>query len=426
MDPPPTTSAATTPPDSREHRNLSGRRLLAGAVAAQATISFVELGVPVLAPFIKTSLELSAAGIGALVAVLNVGRIIGSIPSGHLVDRIGERRVMVAGGVGVAIFAALASTSSLPALLPALLVIGVFAGSSSPAGSKLIFRAFPAHRRGLPIGIRQAAVPLGSLLATLILPAVAEASSWRLALGLGAAVPLAGAFASAAAVREARAPVRTTGSQSALRAVATDRAIVLAGVWAMLFVGGQYAILVYLVIDLTGRVRVALGTAVALLIAANAAGAIGRMGWGWLSDRVFGGQRRPGLLLLTTLGAASASLLAGLSAGLPTWTAAPAAIFGGLSLLGWQGLWVALVSELAPPGSAGTALGFGLTFTNVGIVIWPPLFGAVADAAGGGFGWSWTLLAAVLAVSLIPLLAIPARRTPRSRGLSNMSDITKD
>ena len=410
MDPPPTTSDAATPLDSPEHCSPSGRRLLAGAVAAQATISFVELGVPVLAPFIKTSLELSAAGIGALVAVLNVGRIIGSIPSGHLVDRIGERRVMVAGGVGVALFAALASGSALPELLAALLVVGAFAGSSSPAGSKLIFRAFPAHRRGLPIGIRQAAVPLGSLLATLILPAIAEASSWRLALGLGSVVPLLGALASVAAVREGQTPVRSTASRSALREVAADRSIVLAGVWAMMFVGGQYAILVYLVIDLTGHAGVALGTAVALLVGANAAGAAGRMGWGLLSDRAFRGRRRPGLLLLTALGAASAALLAGVSAGLPTWVAAPAAIFGGLSLLGWQGLWVALVSELAPTGAAGTALGFGLTFTNAGIVIWPPLFGAVADAAGGSFGWSWTLLAGVLALSLIPLLAIPERR----------------
>lgn len=405
------TPSSSTSDDSAAAAVSSPRwayQLLLGAVLAQAAISFVELGVPVLAPFIKQGLGLSAAGVGVVVSLLNVGRILGSVPSGQLVDALGARRVIIFGAVGVATFAALASISAFLPLLAALVVTGAFAGSSTPAGSKLIFATFPARRRGFPMGIRQAAVPLGALLATASLPAIAEAAGWRVALGLSAVVPMLGAAGSAATIRRTPARAAAPERRGSIRAIARDRRLILAGLWAMMFVGGQYAILVYLVLDLTSQVHVALGTAVALLAAATATGVAGRMAWGWLSDRAFHGRRRPGLVLATACGVCAASLMSTLAAGAPVWLALAAAVLGGFSLLGWQGLWMALVSEMAPPGQAGTAIGYGLTFTNTGIVLWPPLFGAVADLTGS-FRWSWALLAAVLIASLLPLLAIEER-----------------
>lgn len=431
LTPSPQAPAGALPEEMRPSR--LAYQLLAGAVFAQVAISFVELGVPILAPFIKQGLGLSAAGVGAVVSLLNIGRILGSIPSGQIVDTLGARRVIVYGGVGVGAFAALASLSALLPMVAALVLTGAFAGSSTPAGSKLVFATFPARRRGLPMGIRQAAVPLGALLATASLPAIAQAAGWRAALGFGAIVPLLGAAAAAATIRgraataaaaATGATIRGAGTAAAaadapagragsIRAIARDRRLILAGLWAMMFVGGQYAVLVYLVLDLTSQAHMALGTAVALLAAATGAGAVGRMAWGWLSDRALHGRRRPGLLAATACGIASAALLAALTAGTPTWLAAVAAVLGGFSLLGWQGMWMALVSEMAPAGQAATAIGFGLTFTNTGIVIWPPLFGAIADAAGG-FRASWAVLALTLAASLVPLLCIREGRRDRS------------
>jgi sugar phosphate permease len=177
----------------------------------------------------------------------------------------------------------------------------------------------------------------------------------------------------------------------------------------MLFVGGQYAVLVYLVIDLTTELAVPLATAVLLLSLATLAGVAGRMAWGWLSDRVFGGRRLPGLVAVTATGAVSAAILAALPAGVPVGFVAVAAALAGFSLIGWQGLWVTMVSELAPPGASGTALGWGLTFTNVGIVVWPPVLGLAADLTGT-FRTSWILLTGMLLVSLIPLLTLRRRR----------------
>lgn len=406
-------SRPSVPGAAGPFRMPSPWQLLAIAVLTQTGISFVELGVPVLAPFVKEGLGLTAAGVGIVVSSVNLGRIIGSIPAGKLVDALGERWVMTLGGLGVSSFAVLAAVSPYLPLLVALVVCGIFAGSSSPAGSKLILAAFPAERRGLPMGIRQAAVPLGALLATACIPALAHALSWRWALGLAALAPLAATLGSSFSTR-GMAPFARTAPKQPLRRIMRDREILLASLWAMLFVGGQYAVLVYLVIDLTTELGFSLTTAVTLLAVATVAGVVGRMAWGWLSDRVSAGRRRPGLVAITVSGAGSAGVFAALPVHASVPVAAAAAALAGFSLIGWQGLWVTLVSELAPEGSSATALGYGLTFTNTGIVVWPPVLGLAADLTGT-FRTSWTLLGLVILASLIPLLAIDERERLTSR-----------
>jgi MFS family permease len=83
----------------------------------------------------------------------------------------------------------------------------------------------------------------------------------------------------------------------------------------------------------------------------------------------------------------------------------------GISLIGWQGIWASLVSELAPQHAIGTAVGYGLTFTNIAIVAWPPVLGLVADAAGS-FRAAWLVLTVALALSMLALAAVEERWSP--------------
>jgi MFS family permease len=383
---------------------VSPRQLLAAAFAAQAAISFVELGVPILAPFIRDDLALSAFALGVLVSSLNVGRLVGAVPAGQLADRFGEQRVLIGAGVGLAGFAALASTGSYGVVVGALICAGAFSGAATPAGSRLILAAFPRERRGLPMGIRQAAIPVGGLIAAIALPLAAHAWGWRTTLAVAALTPLVGA----AVVARSRMPRerRAEGDgRGVLGQVRRSRKIVYAGLWAFVFVGGQYALLTYLALYLEDDLGTSRTEAFAMVALANLAGVAGRLGWGWLSDRFLGSRRRPGLVALSVLGIASTALLAAAPASHATLVAGAGAILGGFCLIGWQGLWVTMVSELGPPGSAGTAVGFGMLFTNAGIVVWPPLLGLAADVTGS-LRWSWVVLGAALALALWPLRRI--------------------
>ncbi len=387
-------------------------RLLATAFTAQAAISFVELGVPILAPFVKEGLGLSAFALGVLVAALNMGRLVGAVPAGQLADRLGERRVLMASGVGLAAFAALASRGSYGMVVAALVCAGVFSGAATPAGSRLILAAFPRERRGLPMGIRQAAIPAGGLLAAIALPFLADAWGWRTTLAAATVVPLVGA----AVVALSRMPDGASADGGGLRdlaQVSRSRKIIYAGLWAFVFVGGQYALLTYLALYLEDDLGVGRAEAFAMVAVANLTGVLGRLAWGWLSDRFLDSRRRPGLVALSVLGVVSTALLAAAPPAHATLVAGAGAALGGFCLIGWQGLWVTMVSELGPPGGSGTAVGFGMLFTNAGIIVWPPLLGLTADLTGS-LRWAWVVLGAALVLALLPLRQIPrVERPPR-------------
>jgi len=50
------------------------------------------------------------------------------------------------------------------------------------------------------------------------------------------------------------------------------------------------------------------------------------------------------------------------------WVLGAFAFVFGVALIGWQGLWATSIAEIAGPGQAGTALGFGQMFIQVGII----------------------------------------------------------
>jgi MFS family permease len=61
---------------------------------------------------------------------------------------------------------------------------------------------------------------------------------------------------------------------------------------------------------------------------------------------------------------------------------AVSALFGA-SAVGWNGVYLAEVARLAPPGQVGTVTGGTQVFTFIGALVAPPLFGFVVGLAGG-------------------------------------------
>lgn len=376
--------------------------LLLAAVAAQTGMSVLEQGVPTLAPFLKRDLGLSAAELGAVVSSFAVGRVLGSYAAGRAVDAYGDRQMMLVGGVAGAAAAALAGLLPLGGVVVALALAGTVSSTSTPGGSKLVLTAFRADLRGFAMGIRQSSIPLGGLLAALVLPFLADRAGWRTALAVAAAFTAAGAVGAFAGTRGAVRSRRAPGPRGR-----RHPRVKWAILWAALLVGGQYATVAYLVIDVERTSKVSLAAAAGLLALVQVGGIAGRLGWGAFSDRALGGRREPVLVALSAGGVAAALLLALLPGHADAWGLAPVALLAGLTLVGWQGMFVTVVGELAGPDRAGADVGFGLTFVALAIVAAPPLFGLVVDT--GGFRAAWLALAAVLALSLVPALALRER-----------------
>src|SRR5206468_11448836 len=83
--------------------------------------------------------------------------------------------------IAAAAFAA-ASATSLLAVGAFLLLGGMAAASSNSASGRLVVGWFPPERRGMVMGIRQTAQPLGVGLGALVIPRLAEGYGVSVAL----------------------------------------------------------------------------------------------------------------------------------------------------------------------------------------------------------------------------------------------------
>jgi sugar phosphate permease len=377
------------------------------ALVVQCCVSVTEQGVPTLAVFVKSELGVSAALAGLLVSSLFIGKVAGSYVVGSLVDRHGERRMLVVTAMCAAVLVATASMLPLPGTIVCLVGAGFFTAATAPAGSRLILGSFARTRRGFGMGVRQAGVPLGGLIAALTLPVVAAAAGWRTGLALAGGLMLFGGIAALvlAGVEEPRRRHAPHAASPEWRTLSRDRDLRLLTLWGCMLVSGQYCLLAFLAIDLNERASMALGTAATMVVVAHLGGMLGRLAWGYASDRAFEGGRRQPLGLIALVGILTAVGLAASPPRVPVIALVVIVFVAGVSLLGWQGLWLTLVVENAGAGKAGAAAGFALTFIALVSFATAPLYGLVLDLTGSPAAM-WSALAAVLALSFVPLALV--------------------
>src|SRR5215204_6322160 len=161
------------------------------ATLVQVGVSILQQAPAALGPVFTAELELSRAQIGLLSSAIWGGMLLAMLPVGLLIDRHGERRLIVAGVTAMALL--VLWTTQLRAfvlLLILFLLASIGASTSAPGGSKAIAAWFPRSQRGGAMGMRQTGVTIGGLMAALLLPPVAVRFGWEVALGLAAGVAL--------------------------------------------------------------------------------------------------------------------------------------------------------------------------------------------------------------------------------------------
>lgn len=382
---------------------------------AQTAVSVTDQGVPTLAGFVKQDLGLSAALAGVLVAAFPAGKALGSYASGRAVDAIGERTVLAAGAVACGALVALATPAPWALLVVLLAAAGIFGSSCTPAGGKLVLVAFSRRRRSLAMGIRQTGIPLGGLVAALLLPWLAATAGWRAGILVAGALGVVGGIVTALVAglesTSERADAARRRDELPAAGLRHDRDLLLMIAWACLMVGGQYVVLSFLPIYVDQRHDEPLALVALVLVATAQVGAVvGRIGWGMAADRLLGGRQRPLLLAIPAVGVVAFALLVVLPGDAPLAAFAAAAFLSGLSVIGWQGVFITSVGEIAGPLRAGAATGFGLTFVSVTITASPPLYGLIADVTGT-FRTTWLLVGVVVLIAFVPaaLVREPSR-----------------
>lgn len=361
------------------------------SLAALAAGTFATVGIGALAPELQADLDFSRAEIGALTALNAAGAALASRRAGRLTDAVGPARVLI---LSLVLFAAMVATWALAptgaVFMAAVLVAGLAYGGINPP-TNVVIAGQLVQRLGLFMSIKQTGVPIGGFLAGLVLPPVAIAAGWRAAFGLAALLALAIAVCG---LRLRGAAVLRGGSEEATgRSPLRERLGI--SLYGALMAGTQWVFLTYLVLYLTESEQLSLHLAGVALAVATAASVAGRLFWGWLSDRR--GQRVAVLVAASAAAAAMLVLLAAGAAGPAVW---PIAAVMGAALVGWNGVFHALVADRAGPGNLGRVSGETMTFVFGGSVVVPPVLGLVSERTD-----SWTLLWA-LAAGLAVLAAL--------------------
>jgi sugar phosphate permease len=388
-----------------------GRRwviLATGTLAQAATSSFL-YGIPMLIPALRSDDHLSLVGASVIVSAPMVGLLFTLIAWGAAADRHGER-IVISSGVGAAalLLVVAATTHGAPALALLLVLAGAAGASVNAASGRMVMGWFPVTERGLAMGIRQTAQPLGVAIAALALPPLGRAHGAHAALLFPAALC---ATAAAAVLVLAADPVRPRRGPETARAASPYR-----GSWHLgrihlassLLVLPQFAVATFTLVYLVGERHWDVAAAGRLVFGFQLAGAAGRIASGVWSDHV--GSRLTPMRQLAVLSAALMGLL-GLGAALhAVWIIAAFAL-GAVITVADNGLGYTAVAELAGTEWSGRALGVQNTLQNVASIAAAPMLAGIIGNSRYALGFAVVAVFPLLAIPLTPVGAERARQT---------------
>lgn len=382
--------------------------MLGASTLAQAAAAVTIHGPAFLIPSLRDQLGLSLPQAGLVAAAPTLGVVLALVAWGLVTDRRGERLVLVTGlltTAGAGGLALLAARSQDPLTLGLVLVLaGAAASSTAAASGRVVVGWFPPHRRGLAMGIRQMAQPVGVGIAAVSIAVTAEQQGIARALLVPALAALVGALVVALVVVDPPRPVRVAGD--APNPYRRDSYLTRIHLVSVLLVVPQFLVwtfaLVWLVED-RGWSAAAAGSLVGL---AQVAGALGRIAAGALSDRV-GSRLRPLRWVAVAAGLSMAGL--GGAAGLDWAVAVPLVVLATAVTVADNGLAFTAVAERAGPFWSGRALGAQNTAQYLVASAVPPVAGLLVAEVG--------YAAAFALAGLLPLLAAPLVPTRREHPL---------
>ena len=359
-------------------------------------------GVAFLIPTLHTEFGLDLAQAGLISAMPAFGMVLTLIAWGAVVDRVGER-VVLSVGSGLTAAAALGA-----ALAPSLVWVAVFlflggmaAASSNSASGRLVVGWFAAEQRGLAMGIRQTAQPLGVGLGALVIPRLAQSDGVGPALLFPAGMCALAAAVCAVAVVD---PPRDSREQAPAADLANpyrgSRVLWRIHAASVLLVVPQVLVWTFTLVWLMAEHGWSAASAGALVTVAQILGAGGRIAAGRWSD-VVGSRLRP-IRIIAAAASASMMLLALTDALDSGWSVA-VMIVASVVTVSDNGLAYTAIAEIAGPFWSGRALGTQNTSQLLTAGITAPLFGALIGAAGFPVAFAVCALFPVLAIPLVPV-----------------------
>ena len=379
-----------------------GRELLL-SILVIGVGAFTVVGMSANAPLFRQHFGLSQTGVGAIASAGYIGAMATAHLGGTITDRRGPKVVVVSGLLTLA----LGAVTALSAFVVGLFYLGVLIcgfgyGMINPATTVMANPRSP-RRRGLTMSLKQSGVPVGGMLAGVLLPSVGAAAGWRVSLLLPLSLALVVLVVVLWLHDEERMPMTTMPVVP--RGNVTLR-LPLGYGYGLIMAGTQVTVFAFTAVYLVEERGLSPSMSGLLLALLFVGGITGRLAWGWLSD-VRDEDRTRLLPLVACLGAGLLVSLTMVADG-----AVPLVLFLiGACSVGWNGVYIAAVAEATQPEHVGAASGASMVLINLGAVVVPVAVGFVIESLGGWrAGWF-----ACAVLSLVGAgVAAASRRGPRT------------
>ncbi|MDA8027283.1 MAG: MFS transporter [Actinomycetota bacterium] len=339
---------------------------------------------------LRQSLHFSIALVGVAVAIFFGTAALTSLIAGSMAERHGGAKVMraatFASAVTMGLIAAVAHSFTGLAIL--LAFGGVANGTNQPANNLFVINAVQPNRRGFALGVKQAAIPVATLLAGIAVPSVALTIGWRYVYVFAAAIAFVVSLVIPSDPHELK--VKVQRRREGEKVQITIIPVVTLAIAMALGAGTSNALGAYMVENAVNH-NYAPGTAGLIGALGSLVSLIVRLSVGYRADKREGKHL---IVVAAMIGLGAIGYL--LFATSIKWLVIPAAVIGYGFGWGWNGLFNFAV-VVNHKGAEGRATGITQSGAFVGSVAGPIVFGYFV--VHFGFGPSWVLLMAVAALS---------------------------
>ena len=359
---------------------------LAVTLAMQALATMALYSVPAVAPAMARDLGVPGELSGAFVACAYGFGIFSALASPGFVHRFGAVRAIQLVLACTVMMLLASAAGSVASLFIATMLLGIGYGAAAPASTHLLAPRTPRVVFNMVMSLRQIGVPLGGVLAALILPPIVVRWGWQ--AGLLAEVPMVLAMIALCETVRRRwddgpsssAPILGRAMLTPFRLLWEDRRILRLSVASFIYSGMSLCFVAFTTVHLTRNAGFTLVDAARMLAIYQISGTISRPIWGWVADRFLTPSHT---LAVHGFGMAIAAALAGqIGHAWPGLAVLALAIFAGITAGAYTGVAYAEYAHLG--GSRRTeATGLGTALMFGGVLVMPPIFAALVALTGG-------------------------------------------
>ena len=367
----------------------------------QTVAAFLSRLIPILAPSMADEFGWDGSSIGYLSSSNSLGGLLVLIAGASAIKNIGGTRVLnvslVVGSASMGFFL----YPSMTVALIVCLVMGMSNGVANPAGSEVLQRFSPPGMRNLMFSIKQAGVPLGGMIAGLLIPAMITLMGWRLSLlscflivvlitsmtwRLSAMLDGKTEDNDAKATDKKRrfSLMPTMQSLSVFKAplasLGNNSGLLRMSIVGSLFAVPQSCWFTFTVVYLVEGLGYSLSRAGAVFAVMQIGGVLGRIAMGWLSDYL-----RSATLTLSVaafFSALTTILLGCTNTSWPLSSVVLLAFVAGCSAASWNGVQIAEVARRSPSHLITETAAGGAVLVNISNIVAPSLFSMFIIATG--------------------------------------------